>query len=1249
MQTSFFSKKDLAAGSALIKANKISQVLFSEGTYQIQVGDLQSKQRLWPFLQLDDVGSIIDCFCTCAAAEKKKSCCHLAAAYLKIFNGKSYPLHVRFRNSLWNRLCQIASRRHGYDRAELQKKAGGFETFSITGKRLFAVKGLTPQGKKKIETMILHREVETEETSLKFSNLSPEELQLWRQGRPSHHLQYELSFWSDLAKWWMLLQEENEKYTIVFDEKEQDRLPHWIEIQFEPVSAHFYIAEVNWPQIIESLSMVHSSLPVFEFQQHKIEAIRYDPEKASFLIQSAPLDHQMDFHLSAKLIEEAIPIGDWIYLPKKGFFPSVIDPIFNQPEISRDKVGSVLQKHVELIEKYLVNAKIHPAPVKANYTIFFDENDNLHVRLFVFSPEDLMHKRSCYFGPWVYVDPQGFYLLENLLFQGQEKIIARARMNDFINRHRAWLNGFLGFQTHVFTIESNLRYTMQKEGFLLFETTLDFTDLGGEFIDFGEWIYLKDKGFFAKKMGKAGAFFRPGVPIPASDISSFIKVHKEELEHIPEFFAKKSPLDKSGLEIYRNEQGSIVVRPRFSFYSVYPPESVQIYGDYTYVAAEGFYEIPSEKKLPITFLEERTIKPEDEPYFVLYELDTLKPYILSIQKELTKPSYLSLRIHSMKKAHKAHAAEWIVQALFETDVGSISLYEVWKAVTENKRYLFSSGGLIILRPPRFNWLKNIPKRRWIKDGKCLKLSTMDWMRVCVLEEVLLPEGRSSEEEKTRNVIQTLQNFKTEDPIDLTGLQSELRSYQEVGVRWLYFLSLHGLSGLLCDEMGLGKTHQAMGLLTAVANKNMKNGVPVTFLVVCPTSVIYHWEDLLKRFLPSLRIVVFYGTGRSLEHFKDQGDLLLTSYGTLRSEKQPLSSLSFDVAIFDEVQIAKNAHSQTHKALKQIDALTRIGLTGTPIENRLLELKALFDIVLPGYMPQEAQFKEYFVNPIERNQDLERKILLSRLTKPFILRRKKTEVLLELPEKIEEIALCTLSDEQKELYKKTYLQHREAALKDIGSEGATLPFAHIFSLFSTLKQICDHPCLITKQYDEYHKHRSGKWDLFVELLQEVRDSGQKLVIFSQYLGMLDLFAAYLKENKIGFTTIRGSTRDRKTPLDLFRNDPQCEVFLASLQAAGVGIDLVSASVVIHYDRWWNPARENQATDRVHRIGQNRGVQVFKMVTKDTIEEHIHRMIEKKMTLLEDVISFDEQDHIKGFNRQEILELLRVLDQDVEEKL
>ena len=294
------------------------------------------------------------------------------------------------------------------------------------------------------------------------------------------------------------------------------------------------------------------------------------------------------------------------------------------------------------------------------------------------------------------------------------------------------------------------------------------------------------------------------------------------------------------------------------------------------------------------------------------------------------------------------------------------------------------------------------------------------------------------------------------------------------------------------------------------------------------------------------------------------------------------------------------------------------------------------------MPTETVFKELFVHPIEKQNDHDKKNLLQKFIHPFILRRKKSEVLLELPEKIEEISYADLSEEQKKLYHGTYKAHREGLLHQLKNPSEPVPYLHIFSLLTKLKQICDHPSLILG--DSYKHHSSGKWDLFLQLLEETRASGQKLVVFSQYLGMLDIIESHLTESNIGFAAIRGSTRDRKSQIEKFQTDPTCEVFVGSLQAAGVGIDLIAASVVIHYDRWWNPAKENQATDRVHRMGQSRGVQVFKMVTKGTIEEHIHRLIEKKMGLMEEVIGYDDQDQIKSLNRDELLRLLTLMEDE-----
>ncbi len=1234
-----YSAKDVKAARAYLDDDKVGLLSFSEGTYQVEVRE-PKKKSFWPFLQLDDAGNVRDGFCSCPEAEKHQSCPHLAAAYLKIFNGHATPIHVRFRTSFWNQLGQMACRRHGYDPKIMKKTPNRYEAHSVTAKCLLTIEPLKAAARKQLEELLFKRVEPTEETSLKFSNLPADELSLWREGRPSPQLLYELSFWSDLAKWWMQLSEGMESYSIVF---EGEGLPKWVEIRFASQVVRNYIAEANWPQLIESLNSVKSPLLVHEFRDERIEAIHYDKESRGFKIEFAPLGPGLQAQREKGVLEKGIEIGDWVLVPHVGFFPARVDPIFRESVIPMEKMASVLHQHAPIIQKYLVDIPFHTGGIKAQYAVCFDAQEHLHIACYVFEPGDLQTPFAAYFGSWVYLEEKGFYLLEQLLFDGVEKVIARDQVGEFVNRHRVWLNGYVGFQTHVSSIESQMTYSVDLKGSLRFESGLEFAAEGGEFIDFGEWIYLKGKGFFAKRMGRSGALIHPEMSIGRSDVSRFVRTHRDELEGIQGFFTTRCPVEKSGLEIFLNEDGKIVVRPRFQLFSPYTLEKVVMYGDYTYVPNEGFCEIPFEKRLPEGHVHEHVVSQSDEPFFIAYELESIKDHILSIQKELQRPSELFVRIKQMRRHARTKGAEWLIDLTYESELGSVDAFTIWKALSLQKRYVFTTAGLILLKHPRFNWLKNLPKKKWLKEGKQLRLTTLEWMRLCVFDDLRGPEGNTSESMDTRKVLQELHTFHTDIPINLEGFKSDLRPYQETGVKWLWFLYCHGLSGLLCDEMGLGKTHQAMGIMAAVKNQPEKEGLK--FLVVCPTSVIYHWQELLKRFLPDMKVHVFYGIARKLDPFLEQHGVLLTSYGTLRSEKQALSKIEFSIAIFDETQIAKNIHSQTHKALKKIQAGMRVGLSGTPIENRLLELKALFDVIVPGYMPTEAHFKELFVNPIEKNQDPERKALLARFVRHFILRRKKSEVLLELPEKVEELAYCDLSSHQRELYRETFLKHKQGLMRDLQDGGKPVPFMHVFALLSNLKQICDHPCLVTKKFDEFQKMKSGKWDLFVELLQEARESGQKVVVFSQYLDMLSMIEAYLTENQIGFAGIRGSTRNRKHQLDTFRDDPQCEVFVASLQAVGVGVDLVSASVVIHYDRWWNPARENQATDRVHRIGQNRGVQVFKMITKDTIEEHIHRLIEKKMSLSEGVLGFDDQDQIKGLDRQDLLELLRLIDRDV----
>jgi SNF2 family DNA or RNA helicase len=323
---------------------------------------------------------------------------------------------------------------------------------------------------------------------------------------------------------------------------------------------------------------------------------------------------------------------------------------------------------------------------------------------------------------------------------------------------------------------------------------------------------------------------------------------------------------------------------------------------------------------------------------------------------------------------------------------------------------------------------------------------------------------------------------------------------------------------------------------------------------------------------------------------------------------------------------------------------RLGLTGTPIENSLLDLHALLELGLPGYLGTRAGFRTRFADPIENADDARARDDLRRLIAPFVLRRLKRTVLDQLPEKIEDTRSCALSAQQVRLYREAIASRGSSVRAALEDPGARVPYMHIFALLSLLKQICCHPALLEKrradQIARYREHQSGKWELFVELLDESLGSGHKVVVYSQFLGMLGIMEQHLRERGVGYGKLTGATRKRGEVIARFADDPECRVFLASLQAGGVGIDLVSASVVIHYDRWWNAAREDQATDRVHRLGQTRGVQVLKLVSEGTLEEKIAALIRKRRELLNSVVGHDDNQVLKQFSRAELLELLEL---------
>jgi superfamily II DNA or RNA helicase len=1242
MQLPEFLQPYQSAAKRLLADNCVTDLEFSGATYQIQVTDPKTHQKQWAFIQLNPNSTIKDSFCSCHEDQGEEEvvspgCVHLATAYLYIFKGNHEPLHKRFQVSFWNQICQLYAMRLGYSADILKKKsAGHYQSLSPSGKTIFDIMGKNAAARKHLEQIIEHRSKETEETSLKFSNLTPEELTLWHEGKPSAQLSYELSFWSDLAKWFMKLQEQEAPYKILFEEPAH-KLPNWIKIDFKMLQAGFYISEANLPIIIPSLATVNSPLKVYDERISNISEITYNKETESLIIKEVGKTKN-SLPSPKKKALEGIEVQGWVYVPKDGFYAKGDHQLLQQPKIEKEEISKLLNENAPTIRDFFSGVQLSLEPVTPSYQIFFDSSWNLHIVSYIFEPGDLTQTYSRIFGDWVYLEDDGFYKVDGNKFDQIETVIKKDQVAEFITQNRSWLNTQPGFHTHLINVESYLIYKIDDMGRLTFDNVINVKESGQQPVEFNNWVYLPGQGFYQKINAQVSLPIRPGTTISAEQIPLFIKMHRDELSSVPGFFSKKNPIKKMGLEISLNDNNVISIHPEYERNPEYLEMPLRFYDDYVYSPEEGFHQLPIESKIPERFRHPAEIDPQDQDLFLSYELSQLIPYAFVIDTRLMKPKEIHLVVENMEHAEKLGQGWYSVKLSYNTEIGKEEATHLWEAHHKKKRFVFSHCGLIDLDEPNFNWIKHLGRHRIDKKKKCFFLSTLDILRISAFEKLELPHARKSSFSSTKTLLEDIIEFKVPEAPNIEGLKTTLRPYQETGLHWLWFLYHQFLSGLLCDDMGLGKTIQAMALMQASILYNQKKEAPKKhYLVICPTSVIYHWQDKLHTYLPHLKVCTFYGTKRSFEDFHQRYDVLLTSYGIWRLESEVLNQEPYEIAIFDEIQVAKNHNSLLHASLLKVKSRMRLGMTGTPIENRLRELKALFDIILPSYMPSDVEFREFFVKPVERDKNIARRQLLSRFVKPFILRRKKDEVLTELPEKTEDISYCALLPDQLSLYQQVLESSRKKIIQEM--EGEAIPYMHVFALLTKLKQICDHPAVYWQNAPEYKKYQSGKWQLFVELLNEARDSGQKVVVFSQYLSQLDIIQLYLQEHKIGYAAIRGSTTNRGEEIKRFHNDPQCEVFVASLQAAGLGIDLTPASVVIHYDRWWNAARENQATDRVHRIGQQRGVQVLKLVTRSTFEERINSMIETKGQLMENVITSDDQSVLKLLNKTDILQLLQ----------
>ena len=467
------------------------------------------------------------------------------------------------------------------------------------------------------------------------------------------------------------------------------------------------------------------------------------------------------------------------------------------------------------------------------------------------------------------------------------------------------------------------------------------------------------------------------------------------------------------------------------------------------------------------------------------------------------------------------------------------------------------------------------------------------------------------------------------------LVSVLRKYQRTGYRWLRTLAENGFGGILADDMGLGKTLQIITLLLADKEKRAQDSPVTPSLIVCPASLVYNWENEIRRFAPQLDSLVISGSAEERKALLDsvsEQDIIITSYDSLRRDMNYYKKLEFAFQVIDEAQFIKNPTTQNAKSVKEIRAGVKFALTGTPIENRLSELWSIFDYLMPGFLYSYTRFRDEIENRIVKEEDGVALRRLQTMIKPFVLRRLKKDVLKDLPEKQETVVYSKLDGEQRQLYDAMLSQFREDILS-IPAESFGAERMNILAKLMRLRQICCEPSLCFENYND----TSAKLETCVELVKGAVDSGHKILLFSQFTSMLEIIASRLVSEDISFYTLTGDVpkEERIKLADAFNND-DTKVFLISLKAGSTGLNLTGADIVIHYDPWWNVAVQNQATDRAHRIGQLRKVNVYKLIAKNSIEEKILKLQEGKERLANQVVS-DEVSGFSAFSKEELLKL------------
>lgn len=722
-----------------------------------------------------------------------------------------------------------------------------------------------------------------------------------------------------------------------------------------------------------------------------------------------------------------------------------------------------------------------------------------------------------------------------------------------------------------------------------------------------------------------------------SKTAYFSKVLKEKKNGLHLEVVKCVAIKSSSLKHYKatdlHFKKNAKAKPNFDKYITITDIGKISYGQrYVYVPKEGYFPVfKAPDKEWLTPPASKILKDDKVAYYVLHQVEAELSTFSLLSKSVSIFKNQSVKPKMQKLKLKSGTKGWLaLDPTYTAGESTISLVELVQKYKKSKQKFLKTGDQWLEIPDYINEFD------WEFDEENnLKLDYLNAHRLRVtLGEYDHDTGSVSalEDLLGKNLI----TEKTPAPCLKEETNLDLRDYQTEGYEWLWWLYSNRLHGLLADDMGLGKTHQAMSIMSAV-KKHKKNDAK--FLVIAPTTVLNHWQNKIHEFAPDLKPLMYYGNNRLdfLDAFKNESRAVITSYGVILRDIAELSKIPLDAVILDEAHYIKNKNTATYGAVCKLKTDFRVCMSGTPIENNLSELKNLFDFLLPGYLGSDEFFNRHYLSSITKNDESEEENKLIQLIHPFKLRRTKDTVLDDLPAKVEDKQYCDLSPEQVRLYQEALELRAKNLIQDLQSESGKVDYIHIFAVLNLLKQICDHPWLVDSSGD-YTKHESGKFELYKEILNQAIGSGHKVVVYSQYLKMIDILSDYATKHDIQHVKLTGATKNRGKVIEEFQENPECKLYLGSLLAGGIGVDLTAASVVIHYDRWWNPSKENQATDRVHRIGQVKNVQVIKLITKGTMEEKIDQLIEQKKSLYDRFLNKDE-DLFKKLSREDVLNLLK----------